>query len=565
MDEIRPYRPDICAYCQNPTWCEIRANGKPQCRACEVERFFEYGLFPAFGYRMVPWIRNALRKVYGTLKPNGDRLYRRAYICIPKKNYKSTLAGGLTAYHLWKHQPSGKSAKFYGLASAKDQAGIVYEAARDYINRVPDLRARIRHLDSSRRLLRRDNSVVYEVIAADGGKRDGIEPVFAVVDELHRWVGKKAEALFSILTKGTVSLDDSLIWEITTMGEEHESPLWYAEHEYARQVISGALVAETFYAAIYSADEKRILAEPEYWKSREARVAANPSHEDNGGFLKDERLVEELEAAIAKPQLRPDYLRFHLNVPAGEGHTPVVDLALWAQGGGGVDLRQWPDYDVHLLLSKWGLVGRSCVVGIDLAWTTDMAALALLFPPLLANELWHVLLFFWLPEERIAHLERRTRAPLDLWRRQGFLSTTPGAEIDMKVIVEKVKWASQLFNVREVTLDRWGGLKAAASLFLIPEGFMCIDVPQTFAGLSAATKAFMGLYMSKQLAHGNNPIFNWHVGCLSLKSDGGDNVKPIKPPRDTASKRIDGVAATVMALSRAAFLAPQSTAAIEVW
>ena len=81
----------------------------------------------------------------------------------------------------------------------------------------------------------------------------------------------------------------------------------------------------------------------------------------------------------------------------------------------------------------------------------------------------------------------------------------------------------------------------------------CVDIPQTIAGLTAATKHFIGLYMNRKLAHGNNPILNWHASCLALVTDGGDNCKPRKPPRDTAAKRIDGVAATITALARALF------------
>ena len=98
-----------------------------------------------------------------------------------------------------------------------------------------------------------------------------------------------------------------------------------------------------------------------------------------------------------------------------------------------------------------------------------------------------------------------------------------------------------------------GRIKAAATLLLIPEGFICVDIPQTIAGLTAATKHFIGLYMNRKLAHGNNPILNWHASCLALVTDGGDNCKPRKPPRDTAAKRIDGVAATITALARALF------------
>jgi len=123
----------------------------------------------------------------------------------------------------------------------------------------------------------------------------------------------------------------------------------------------------------------------------------------------------------------------------------------------------------------------------------------------------------------------------------------------MNVIIERIRWASRMFDVREVTFDRWGGIKAAANILLVPEGFICVDIPQTIGGLTAATKHFIGLYMNRKLAHGNNPILNWHASCLSLVTDGGDTCKPAKPPRDTASKRIDGIAATITAMARAVF------------
>jgi hypothetical protein len=99
-------------------------------------------------------------------------------------------------------------------------------------------------------------------------------------------------------------------------------------------------------------------------------------------------------------------------------------MPLWRQGDGGVDLRDWPTYNGEFLISKWGLAGRFCFAGIDLAWTTDMAALALLFVPLKESEQWKSLLFFWLPSERLSDIERRTRAPLTSWTRPRFLETT---------------------------------------------------------------------------------------------------------------------------------------------
>ena len=555
------YRPATCAYCSAETWCEKRSDGTDQCRACKIERFFERVLYPPLGYKLQDWQRQILRALYGSVDARtGLRQYRRSYISVAKQNGKSFLLGGLPIYHLLMEDEPQPEA--YGIASARDQASIVYKAAALLVEGNPQLRKRLKVLESTKRIIRRDGGGLYTVLSADGDVQDGKRPSLLMFDELHRFTRKKAETVRTVLLKGMISRSpvvngvrqgEPLMIQTTTSGDEQECPLWFSEYEYAQHVLDGSIEDRSYYAAIYQADPKRIESDAEYWRSREARVAANPSHEDNGGFLADSAIEAEMKEAISRPEKYAGYIRLNLNVPCVATGTPVIHMPLWCQGDGGVDLRDWPNYDVDLLISKWGLTGRSCFAGIDLAWTTDMAALALLFPPLEESEQWKELLFFWLPSERISDIERRTRAPLTSWTHTGFLETTPGTEIDMNIIIERIRWASRMFDVREVTFDRWGGIKAAATLMLAPEGFICVDIPQTIGGLTAATKHFIGLYMNRKLAHGNNPILNWHASCLSLVTDGGDNGKPAKPPRDTASKRIDGVAATITAMARAVF------------
>lgn len=553
------YAPDTCAYCHRDTWCEPDDDGDPQCQACEVEGFLGEVLFPAFSYTMVPWVKKLIRDVYGTLRPDGTRRYRRAYVCLAKKNGKSLLTGGLTAYHLWKGRlENGEAANLYGAASVRDQGMRVYEPCRDFVKRVPSLKAQIKILDSRNRMRRHDGGAVYQVLSADGDVQDGLIPHFAIIDELHRWRTEKSKILWNVLTKGTITYPNSLIWEITTAGEEHESPLWFSEHEYGRHIIDGSLTSETFYAAIWEADARRNQEEPDYWKSREARVAANPSHEDNGGFLKDERLVEIMEEAVAKPETKDDYLRYNLNLSIEKSSTPVIDMHLWKSGGGEDDLRTWPEYDIELCILKWKLAERPCVIGIDLAWTIDMTALVCLFPPSADDSMWRVLCFFWIPEARIHELQRVTRAPLKLWVDQGFLETAPGERMNKQLVVAKVRWAEQMFDVREICYDPYGQMNDTCQEMVDKDGSTCVPIRQGYLTISPPTKEFLGIYRDKALAHGNNPILNWHASCLSLKGDGADNVKPDKPERATASKRIDGIAATITAMARASVIAKES-------
>jgi phage terminase large subunit-like protein len=139
---VANYRPDTCAYCGADTWCEQRRNGKPQCRACKIERFYESVLYRPLGYFLLPWQRKVLRDLYGTVQGDGLRQYRSGFVSVAKKNGKSFLVGGLPIYHLLMEDELRPEA--YGAAAAKDQAGIIYKAAAQFVKSIPALAKKLK-------------------------------------------------------------------------------------------------------------------------------------------------------------------------------------------------------------------------------------------------------------------------------------------------------------------------------------------------------------------------------------------------------------------------------------
>lgn len=541
------YRPDTCAYCGSDTWCETRSNGKPQCRACKVVAFYELVLYPPLRLKLGWWQRKILRDLFGTVRrEDGKRQFRRAYISTAKQNGKSFLTGGLPIYHIVMEDEVNPEA--YGLAAAKEQAGIVFKAAAMLVNANVDLKARLKVLPSTKRIVRRDGGGMYQVLAADGDVQDGIRPSMNIRDEIHRWKSARAETLYDVTTKGQISRDQPLDIAITTAGSEYESPLWFSEYEFAKQVMEGAVKSEQFYPAIWEADKKRVAAEPEYWKSREARVSANPSHEDLGGFLKDAAIVVELDKAISQPANRSKFLRYHLNCPVTSQEDPIIDQAQWQECGGEIDLRTWPLFDVEFLMKKWGLVDRPCIAGVDASWTTDMTALVFGFPPVEDGEVWTFLPFFWVPQERVVSFQRICRVPLQDWIDRGFVEATPGNAIDLRAVKARIRWGREFFDMQELAYDRANFRTEAMEL--LDEGIPAMEVPQNFMQLGTPTKFVLSAYLDRKLRHGNNPVLNWHAACMQLQYDKKDNCQPSKPERLKSSKRIDGMQAMITLLNR---------------
>lgn len=521
----------------------MRANGRPQCRACKVEAFYERVLYPPLKLRLMGWHRQVLRSIFGTVKAeDGSRKFRRAYISTGKQNGKSFITAGLPLYHILMEEELNPEA--YGAASAKEQAGIVFKAAKMLVEANPDLRARLKVLPSTKRIVRRDGGGTYQVLSADGDVQDGIRPSLLIRDEMHRWKNAKAETLYDVTTKGQISRNEPLDIAITTAGAEYESPLWFGEYEFAKQILSGALQSENFYAAIWEADKKRAESEPDYWKSREARVAANPSHEDLGGFLKDAAIVVELEKALVQPEKKSKFLRYNLNVPVTSSEDPVIDMGKWRECGGGIDLRTWPEYDADYLIRKWNLLEKRCYVGVDASWTTDMTAVVFGFPPDDDCEAWKLLPFFWIPKERTDEFERVCKVPIRNWVERGFVEQTSGDAYDLRSIRKRIAWGREMFDVQEVAYDR-ANFRETALEMADNDGLIMNEVAQTFMLLSGPTKFLLSAYTHGKIWHGNHPVYNWHASCMQLKYDDKDNVQPIKPRRLKSSKRIDGLQATV--------------------
>ena len=51
-------------------------------------------------FNLISWQTDAIKKIFGTLKKDGMRQYRTAYIEIPKKNGKTEFAAGLALFGL---------------------------------------------------------------------------------------------------------------------------------------------------------------------------------------------------------------------------------------------------------------------------------------------------------------------------------------------------------------------------------------------------------------------------------------------------------------------------------
>jgi phage terminase large subunit-like protein len=506
-----------------------------QARADRVTRFFERILkHPREKNRpflLIPWQKAFLDEVFGWVDVEGLRQYQEVYLEIAKKNGKSELAAGIALYML---AADGEGAcEVYSAATVKKQAAIVFNTAAAMVLASPVLRSMFKVLRSTKTIVKRsDPTSFYKVLAADGDAEDGINPHAVIIDELHRWKTGKALELYDVLTKGTIARSQPLVIEITTAGStEDESPLCFREHERAENVRKGIYEDPRFLGIVFSAETGDDWTKVSTWEK------ANPSLKTLGGFLKLDALEKEFQKAINQPSRAAAFKRFHLGLWLST-ETEWMSLDIWDRNAG----------------ARHSLIERACYAGLDLSSTTDLTSLVLLFPS--GDGSFDVLPFFWMARERVRERELADRVPYQTWADQGFLELADGNVIDQSVVKQKLAWAAEVFNLQALAFDPHSAQQLSLDIDREIGGFPCIPVPQRFTHLSEPMKKVMEWALQSKLRHEGNPILRWNARCVRAKSDGNDNIRPVKPDRSISSKRIDGMVALILAASRAMFYEP---------
>ncbi len=150
--------------------------------------------------------------------------------------------------------------------------------------------------------------------------------------------------------------------------------------------------------------------------------------------------------------------------------------------------------------------------------------------------------------------------PYRTWAELGFLELSAGNVIDYRDVKARLEWGARMFDLQEMCFDPWNSRQI--SVPLVEEGYNCQEIRQGYATLSEPSKKFLEIIASGKLRHGGHPVLRWNASCLSSK-ESNDNLMFAKPERAKDTSRIDGIAATVNALTRA--IAAGSSAPAEIW
>ena len=472
------------------------------------------GKWAGLPVELEPWqLEHIVSPVFGWKHPDGSRVIRTAWIEMPRKNGKSTVASGLALVLLCADGEQG--AEVYSAAGSRVQAGIVFDEAKKMARATPALSKKLRLLAGTISVLKTGSR--YQALSRIAEAAHGLNVSGAIVDEVHV---HKSRHLIDAIETGTGARRQPLVIFLTTADDGDETSIYAEKHNYTIQLAKRVVVDPTFYGAIWAAEETDDPFAESTWRK------ANPGL---GTTVSLDYIKQEAHRAKMLPAYLPTFLRLSLNRRV-RSENRALNIADWDASAG--------------LVVEDKLAGRDCYGGLDLASTLDIAAFVLVFPD--DDGTYDVLCRFWTPEATIAERARRDQVPYQYWVDQGLMTATPGEVIEYAAIEQTVSDLGKRFNIREIAYDRWGASQMRQNLE--GAGFTMVDMGQGYASMSAPTKELLKLVISKKLRHGGHQVLRWMADNLVVRSDAQGNQKPDK---EKSRQKIDGIVAAIMGLDRA--------------
>jgi len=464
------------------------------------------------------WQKSILANLFGWMRKDGTRRYRQSFIYVPRKNAKTTLAAGIALFLLFLDGEGG--AEIYTAAANKDQAKISFDAAKGMVLASDSLSRRAKVFGQSITYDERMGTLI--ALTGKASTKHGLNPHASIIDELHT---QKDRELVDTLTTAVGARRQPLTIYLTTADFGRPS-ICNETHDYACKVRDGVIDDPTFLPIIYEATRD------DDWTDEKVWFKANPNL---GVSLSLEFMREQCRRAKENQSYENTFKRLHLNIITEQANR-WLSLTRWDDSSGELTQEQLTE----------ALAGEECFAGLDLSTTTDLTALALIFPPTESRRWTGCLLKFWAPKEKAREREKKDRgAPYLAWSAQGHLTLTPGDVVDYDVIRADIGALSEVYNIKEIGLDRWAATHLANQLQA--DGFEMVGFGMGFASLSAPTKELEKLVLEGLFWHASNPVLRFCAANVSTEQDAAGNLKPSKKH---SVDRIDGIIACIIGIGR---------------
>jgi phage terminase large subunit-like protein len=487
----------------------VHLAGPKALQPIELEPFQKFDLGSIFG-----WVH----------KESGFRRFEKAFVSEARKNGKSTLMSGIALFLMVGDQE--EDPEVYTAAVDREQARIVYRAAKEMALKSKDIRKRLKIRDYEVGHLTRGGKM--RPLSKETKNKDGLNPSGAIIDEYH---AHTTSEIHDLLWSAWGQRNQALMMIITTAGMEVDNNPCHAEYEYCKQVLQGLISNERYFIMIREMDPGDDEHDPKNW------IKANPLRAATSDGL--DRLKAQHDEA------------FDSKDPAKIRTFRVKILNIWVNekrdGYMGEAMAKWDSLAVSREEFTALTKKMTTIVGVDLSKKIDLTATAFIFA--LDDDRVAVSAMGFLPSEGVARHEKTDKIPYRQWAREGWVRITEGEVTDYRYI-ETYIHDSELeygWKVHEFCYDPYNATHLSNEM--AENGYTVVEIRQGVRTLSEPTKLLRELVSTGRLVHDGNPVLKWCLANAVVETDSNENIK-LSKKNASDTKRIDLAAAFVNALVR---------------
>lgn len=464
-------------------------------------------------------------KMYDTELNMVVRYFREMVLLVARKWGKSTFVSAIADFMLMcDREPA---AQVWCLATQKQQASIVYEAAKNFALGSEALRPHVktrRDKDNSEMFLFPAGNSYMKAGSKNSNSQDGLNPHCVVIDELH---AIKDRNVYDVFSSAMGARTQPLIFIISTFGFEREG-IFDSILERSVKKLKGESV-ERLFPMIFRIDDADKTEDRKCW------IKANP------GLLEARPTMSYLEGeyqkALQDPAQMPSFLCKHLNRASS---MSVVYFDLNQVDKCAIDM------NIEMIQDKYA------AGGVDLAETTDLCCASALIP--ISGKLYLFQRYF------IASQRIKQNSKADAMAYESFCNTNALDPLNNELLkvcdgslVKKsdvTEWYVELSDEYQVTFwkigaDRWHFDEWSEDMSM--KGFPIEDkdgrgvvfpVAMGAKSLSSPMKETRSLFEDEIIQFSReNGLFRWCTTNTAAKIDINTNIQPDKAKSKT---RIDG-------------------------
>ena len=268
---------------------------------------------PTIGEACAPWVFDLAASIFGAYEAEtGRRLITEWFVCLPKKNSKSTIAAAIMITALIRNWR--QSAEFIILAPTVEIASNSYAPSRDMVQKDDELDALMNVQTHVKTITHRESGASLKVVAADSSTVGGKKAVGVLIDEA--WLfGKVADAenMLREATGGLASRPEGFIIWLSTQSDDPPAGVFKQKLQYARDVRDGKIYDPQFVPVIYEFPEEMIKAGEHRNPANFGMVNPNIGYSVDRAFLERELRKAQNDG---EESMR-GFLAKHLNVEIG--------------------------------------------------------------------------------------------------------------------------------------------------------------------------------------------------------------------------------------------------------